>query len=294
MLLVTGITGHSGGYFLQELIDHAYGGRIRCVVRQKSDTAALLKSGLEADLAVGDPSDQVFLDRVMDDVETVVHIASIRHSAGVVAAAVRSQVSRVILVHTTGIYSKFKSASAEYRAIEQAIDGMRMPSTGIVILRPTMIYGYLGDRNMSVFIKMVDRLRLFPVVDGGQSPVQPVHGSDLGRAYYQLLIHPEVTEGEYTLSGERPVSMRELFSMISSALGKRTTFISVPLAGGVFLARVLKILSLGQLDYIERMQRMGEDRAFPHDDASRDFGYRPKPLEEGIRLEVEEYLRSCA
>jgi len=34
----------------------------------------------------------------------------------------------------------------------------------------------------------------------------------------------------------------------------------------------------------------GEDRSFPHDAATKDFGYNPMPFEEGIGMEVEEYL----
>ena len=46
MLLVTGITGHTGRYFLQELIDYKYEGPIRCIVRETSDTSMLDNSGL--------------------------------------------------------------------------------------------------------------------------------------------------------------------------------------------------------------------------------------------------------
>jgi thioester reductase-like protein len=41
MLLVTGITGHTGRYFLKELIDNRYEGPIRCIVRETSDTSML-------------------------------------------------------------------------------------------------------------------------------------------------------------------------------------------------------------------------------------------------------------
>lgn len=60
MLLVTGITGHSGGYFLQELIKNKYEGPVRCIVRQTSDTSELDKSGLSIEKVVGDLHDQAF------------------------------------------------------------------------------------------------------------------------------------------------------------------------------------------------------------------------------------------
>ena len=51
MLLVTGLTGHSG--FLQELIDHKYKAHIRCVVRSSSNTSLIDRSGLKKDKVVG-------------------------------------------------------------------------------------------------------------------------------------------------------------------------------------------------------------------------------------------------
>ncbi len=294
MLLVTGITGHSGSHFLKELANNAYSGPIRCVVRETSNTAEIDNAVLDITKAVGDLEDQEFLDRAMVGVDTVVHIASIYHSRAVVRAAVRNDVRRILLVHTTGIYSKYKSASDEYSNIERDIEQFiadEGSTIGVVYLRPTMIYGYLNDRNMSVFIRMVDRFRLFPVINHGKSLLQPVHGGDLGRAYYQVLVRSEILRGDYVLSGERPISMRELFELISDALHKRTTFISVPLELGVLLARVLRLLTVGRVDYVERVQRMGEDRSFSHEDATRDFMYSPMCLVDGIRAEVAEYRR---
>jgi len=214
VLLVTGITGHSGTYFMHELVEHGFRGSIRCVVREDSDHRNLSDSGLDVELLVGDLENEAFVDSAMVGVDVVLHIASIFYSPIVVAAAVRAGVSRIILVHTTGVYSRYKSASSEYKDIEQRVQTMLAPTTCLVILRPTMIYGYLGDRNMSVFIRLVDMLRLFPVIDRGKGLLQPVHGSDLGRAYYQVLMNPDIKLGEYVLSGERPVSMREMFAII--------------------------------------------------------------------------------
>lgn len=294
MLLVTGITGHSGKYFLQELIRNKYDGPIRCIVRANSDTSLIDNSGLNIEKIVGDLENQEFMNEVMSGVNTVVHIASIFYSVTLMRAAVKNDVKRAILVHTTGIYSKYKSASEEYKGIEKSIDKIIKESNstiGLIYLRPTMIYGYINDSNMIVFIKMVDRLRLFPIIDQGRNLLQPVNGRDLGKAYYQVLRKSNIMSGDYILSGESPISMKELFRLISQILGKRTTFISVPLALGVFMAKFLKVCTLGKVDYIERVQRMGEDRSFSHKSATEDFDYQPMSLSEGLKIEIEEYLK---
>lgn len=118
-----------------------------------------------------------------------------------------------------------------------------------------------------------------------------MNGRDLGKAYYQVLSNLEIIGGDYILLGERPISMIEMFRIISNNLNKKTTCISVPLGLGVFMARYLKVCTFGKVDYIEKVQRMGEDRSFSHDTAMRDFGYKPMPFSEGIRIEIEDYLK---
>lgn len=293
MLLITGITGHSGRYFLQELINNKYEGNIRVIVRKTSNTSLLDDSGLNIEKLVGDLRDRDFVDKAMSGVDTVIHIASIFHSVELMKAAVKNNVKRAILVHTTGVYSKYKSASQEYKSIEKSIASIINESNshiGLVYLRPTMIYGYLNDRNMVVFIKLVDKFRIFPVINHGKNLLQPVNGRDLGRAYFQILSKPDIQRGDYILSGEKPMTMLEMFRQISSFLGKKTVFISVPLGLGVFMARCLKLCTFGKVDYIEKVQRMGEDRNFPHDAATNEFGYNPMPFEEGLRIEVEQYI----
>jgi len=105
MLLVTGITGHTGRYFLQELINHIYEGSIRCIVRETSDASMLDNSGLNIEIVVGDIHDEVFLDEVMKDVDLIVHIVNISHTLRILKAAINNGVTRIISVHTTGIYS---------------------------------------------------------------------------------------------------------------------------------------------------------------------------------------------
>lgn len=293
MLLITGITGHSGKYFLQELINNKYEGPIRCVVRETSDTSMLDNSGLNIEKVYGELDDQNFVDNAMVGVDTLMHIASIFYSFNVMKAAVSNGVKRAILVHTTGIYSKYKSASEEYKNIELGIKEIIQQSNsriGLIYLRPTMIYGYKNDRNMIVFIKMVDKFRLFPVIDKGNSLLQPVNGRDLGKAYYQVLKSTEIMNGDYILSGERPITMHEMFNLISEHLNKRTTYINVSLGLGVFMARCLKGFTFGKVDYVEKVQRMGENRNFSHEPAKKDFGYSPMPFSEGLKIEVDEYL----
>lgn len=209
-----------------------------------------------------------------------------------VAAAVKANVKRLILVHTTGIYSKYKSAGEGYRQIERKIDDI-VKGTDVLLtyLRPTMIYGNVRDANVVIFMKMVDKLRLFPVVNGAKYELQPVWCGDLGKAYYQVLMHPETaTRRSYILSGGRPIMLIDMFKVMAKYLGVKNTYISVPFPIAYGLAWLLYLATCGKKDFREKVQRLVEPRTFDHSDATNDFGYNPVSFEEGVKREVDEYL----
>ena len=198
----------------------------------------------------------------------------------------------IVLVHTTGIYSRFRMASGEYKQIEQALQKYLEQDLNITILRPTMIFGDLCDRNIHKFIRMVDTLPLMPQVRGGRAKIQPVNARDLGRAYYQCVMADKLPESDYVVSGSRELTLRELCSLIGIFLGKKTRFVNVPtlaVAGGMWCVRQL---TGGRIDYVEKALRLSEDRVFSHEKATRDFGFEPEPFDVGLKREVEEYLHA--
>jgi nucleoside-diphosphate-sugar epimerase len=224
--------------------------------------------------------------------DTLVHISSIRDSRLLVSTALSAGVRRLILVHTTGIYSKYKEAGEEYRQIDAEVERLcKEAGASLTILRPTMIYGDLRDGNLSTFIKMVDKLRLFPTVNGAKYELQPVWCGDLGRAYYQVMMNPMTTENKnYDLSGGRPIMLIDMFKVIANQLGVRNKFISVPFWIAYSGAWVIYILSIGNKDMREQVQRLVEPRAYSHEAATKDFGYEPLNFEDGIKSEIKMYL----
>jgi nucleoside-diphosphate-sugar epimerase len=156
-----------------------------------------------------------------------------------------------------------------------------------------MIYGSVKDKNIIIFIKMVDKLHFFPIVNHGKYFLQPVHEKDLGEAYYQVLLNEESTKNKsYNLSGKNPIFLIDIFKTIGSYLGKKNIFISIPFPIAYLGGWIIYIISIGRLDYREKIQRLVEPRAFDHDEAARDFGFSPVDFKEGVEKEVEEYLNT--
>lgn len=293
-LVITGLTGKSGIVFAECLAgsESIRSYSIRAAVRPTSDTARLLRLLPEAELCPGILEDGAYLERLTQGADILFHISGIHWSLPLVRAAAKNGVKRMILVHTTGVYSKYKAAGEEYRQIDAAIYEIAQRGTiGLTILRPTMIYGTLEDHNIVKFIEMVDKLDPMPVVNHAHYLIQPVHAADLGCAYHQVLCHLEDTAGkDYILSGRDPVLLMDLFRIIADELGVGCRFFSVPFPIAYAGAWGLYLLSLTRVDMREKVQRLCESRNFPHQEAVRDFGYAPMPFEEGLRREVRAYI----
>jgi nucleoside-diphosphate-sugar epimerase len=292
MVLITGITGHSGTWLLRRFSKENYPGEVRCTIRGSSDSRLLEESGLPFCKVTGDLSDPAFLDRAMGGVRTVLHIAGIMLSARIIEAAIRNGVQRAILVHTTGRFSRFKSAAEEYMRIEDAILELRA-RISITVLRPTMIYGSSRDQNMYKLVDYLYRHKFFPIFGSGNNLMQPVHASDLGNAYFDVLNNPRTTSNrEYDLPGKAPLTYVELVKAVSDELGRENILVPVPMFLSLMGARIYNRMSRNPRISVEQVMRMNEDKAFSYDSAARDFGYRPLSFEEGIKDEVTEYLRS--
>lgn len=291
-IAVTGITGHAGGYFLEELIKNNFSGMVRCLVRKTSNTTTLDKSGLNIEKFYGDADDIEVLKNLVRNADVVLHIANIHYSISVLKACFVENVSKAVLIHTTGIYSKFKIASEEYKQIEKEIDALtKDQKIKTVILRPTMIFGDMCDNNIHKLVRMVDWFPLMPEIDHGKGKIQPVNARDLGKAFYQACMTEDLAGNDYILSGERAFSLHELFDMIGECLGKKTQHLSVSMRFGKVVTRLIQVITFGKINYVERVLRMGEDRNFDHDDATRDFGYLPESFKVGLKREVDQYLK---
>ncbi|MBR6158874.1 MAG: hypothetical protein IKQ40_01135 [Lachnospiraceae bacterium] len=300
ILAITGITGKSGrafAHFLtqnEDRIRSMFPGGIRLLLHRERQRDEKILECFSPERMYGDLEDGQFLSEALLGVDTIVHIAGIHWSRELATAAAGNFVRRMIVVHTTGIYSKYKEAGEEYRNIDDFVYMMcRSKNIILTILRPTMIYGTISDRNVATFIKMVDKLPVMPVVNGAMYELQPVHFEDLGKAYYDVLVSEKITGGhDYILSGGEEIMLRDMLIEIGAYLSKRMRFVSVPFPAAYAGAWFFYLVSIGRIDLREKVQRLCEPRVYPHEEASRDFGYAPRTFRSAIGDEVRQYMEA--
>ena len=115
-LAITGITGKTGEAFAEYLSMHMdkvldkFQGGIKILARSSSRLEKTKKLLPITEITYGDLQDELYLENQLDGVDTIVHIAGIKYSENIVKVTAKCHVRRLILVHTTGIYSKYKEA----------------------------------------------------------------------------------------------------------------------------------------------------------------------------------------
>lgn len=299
-LAITGITGKSGSFLWQlileneRLIKNKWPEGINLISRNKEKLECLEKGSLSTTCINGDLTDLNATGAFCNGCDTLMHIAGIHWSLPLVKSAVNAGIKRLILVHTTGIYSKYKAAGEKYRQIDSQIyNTAKENNIALTILRPTMIYGDISDKNVVIFIKMIDRFKIMPTVNGAHYELQPVHCKDLGKAYFDVLMNPNICNNkDYVLSGGKAIELRQMFEEIAKNLGVKRIYISCPFGIAYFGAWIIYLLTFTKMDYREKVQRLVEPRVYSHADATKDFGYSPVSFEEGIVEEIKQYLQN--
>jgi uncharacterized protein YbjT (DUF2867 family) len=293
-LLVTGGSGFLGGYVLAE----ARGRGHVCVALARSATAERAVAARGATPLAGDLDDGTALAAVFARArcDALVNLASLGfgHAPAIVWAAVNAGFDRAVFVSTTAVTTTLPARSKSVRlAAEESIRSSRLKWT---ILRPTMIYGAAGDRNLSRLLALLARARraplvgglplLLPVPGGGRRLQHPVHVADVAGAVVTAVERPETAGHCYDVAGPEPLAFGELLRASAAAIGYRVRLVPVPLAPVIALTRGYERVSRRPKIRAEQWQRLAEDKAFPIEAAACDLDYAPRSFAAGIREEA--------
>jgi uncharacterized protein YbjT (DUF2867 family) len=283
-LLVTGGSGFLGGYVLDEAARRGH--EVAALARTRAAAAAVAARGAEP--LTGDLDDHAQLPPVFASArgEALVSLASLGsgHAPAIVAAARAAGLDRAVFVSTTAVTTSLPARSKRIRL--EAERHIRDSGLAWTILRPTMIYGAAGDRNLSRLLRALTRVRVLPVPGGGQHLQQPVHVADLAAAVLTAVERPAAAGACYDVAGPEPIRFADLLAAAAGAVGSRTLFVPVPLRPAVAAARGCELLSSRPWIRAEQLQRLAEDKAFAIDDAIRELGYAPRSFADGIRAEA--------
>jgi len=283
-LLVIGGSGFVGRYVLREAARLGH----QAVALARSPSAAQAVADCGAVPLAGDLDHRRSLDTafIASGCDTLISLASLGfgHGPAIVAAAEEAGIGRGVFVSTTAVTTTLDPPTKQIRlAAERQI---QMSGLAWTILRPTMIYGAAGDRNLSRLLTLLARVPVLPVPGGGRCLHQPVHVADAAAAVLAAAQRPGAAGHIYNVAGPEPLSFADLLRACANAAASPTRFVPAPLAPLIAAARIHERLSRRPQFTAEQLQRLGENKAFPIADTIRDLGYSPRPFPDGIQAEA--------
>ena len=278
-VLVTGATGFLGGHVLARM---PAGCEVEVFARGTSDTAHL-PAGTK--VHVGDLSDADSLAKALAGVDALLNLASLGfgHAPPILEACRRARVPRAVFIGTTAVFTKLPARTKPIRLeAERLIAASGLAST---LLRPTMIYGTPGDRNVWRLIRFVRRSPVVPLPPAAGRQ-QPVYVGDVANAVWTVLENPATIGHAYNIGGADAFSMREMVQIVCRVLGKSRVIVRVP---GVLAAAVCA--ASARVPFFpristEQLARLAEDKSVDNGPARDAFGHAPIRFEEGVRREI--------
>ena len=280
--VVAGATSGTGVAVTQRLAAKFGAGNITCLVRADSQVAPLRELGVQ--LEIGDVTDGASLARLLDSGTVYLDMTHPKFYPRSLETIQKTRLERAYFVTTTGIFSRYHHCSDIYKDGEA-----RLKESGLclTILRPSMIYGSLRDKNMNRLIRTLHRAPLFPLFGAGRSLMQPVFIDDLADGIIAAIGNPATENQSYNLAGPVALSYRRIVDTILNELDRRVTLLGVglPLAAGlVGVAQNVPGFPIKR----EQVLRLLEDKVFDIAAARTDLGFAPRSFSEGIALEIAE------
>ena len=282
LIAVSGANGFTGRFVCAEL------------QRRQRPFVALLRPGANTSWMDAHQIPVRFADLInaqqlaaqLNGCDALLNVASIGFGAApsILEACRSAALRRAVFVSTTAIFTQLNAGSKVVRkAAEAAIKSSGLDTT---ILRPTMIYGTPGDRNMIRLVRWLDRWPVLPVFGSGRSLQQPVHVSDVAWAVVQALETPATIGRQFNLSGAAPLTYNDVLRLTAEALGRGVRRFHVPARPIITALQASERLGITLPIKAEQVLRLNEDKAFSHAEAAEAFGYSPMEFEQGIRQEV--------
>lgn len=320
-VLVTGATGFVGKRLVGTLLSR--GLAVVALCRRVPDASPAEWIG-EVRCVQGSLDDKEALSEAIEGADAVIHLAAqlghwgtpresfyrtnVEGTRALVTLSLAEGVGHFIHLSTVGVYGKLQTVPAteshprnpvtvygvtKYLSEEivrsAATDGLRA-----TILRPSHVYGP-GDLNTLPLMRLLKRMRLFCLVNGGDYMFQPLFVDDLADAIAACVLRAEVIGKEYVLAGPSVVTVRDYIRLVASVLGIRVTTVTVPYA----LLRCLAICnevvaSLGGFQPLlsrSRLDFFAGHQWFDTSNARRDFGFSPATdIKDGLIRTIRWYV----
>ena len=313
-ILVTGGTGFTGKALVRRLLNDGHQ-VVALDFQEGLKTQELRDWG--AEVVIGTVTDKEVVDRCMQGVEIVHHLAAafrqlnvpnsyywdvnVEGTRNVLEAARREQVKKFVYCSTCGVHGNVDNPpgnedspinaadyyqQTKYEA-EPIVKEYQQKGLETTILRPAAIYGPGDPERFFMIFKRVNK-GTFPMFGNGKTLYHPLYIDHLVDAHV-LAQEPGKGVGEaYLIADEEYIEIETLVQKTAAALNVEVKIPHFPVTPVIIVGhiceKVCKPFKITPPIFPRRVDWYRQNRAFSIDKAKRDLGYQPNiNIDEGLR-----------
>ena len=197
--------------------------------------------------------------------------------------------SRLIVVGTAGVYSRYAEYSSIYKQIEASI---RSSGIKYLILQPTMIYGSSEDKNMHKAIYFITRWKFYPIFGNGKGKFQPIHYHDVAYAIFKSIQLEKLT-GTISIGGSSRIMYKDMIREIFEQLSIQPRILYIPKSIAIGVVRTLRVFVGPLLPItIEQIKRIQEDKSVSIEDMINLLNINPISFKQGLYKQIRKMGKS--
>lgn len=194
----------------------------------------------------------------------------------------------IVAVGSTSVFSKADSVDEGERALAEKLRKAEQDlktwcaanSVPCVLLRPTLVYDGVRDKNIVRMARFMRRFGFLPIGAPASGLRQPVHADDVASAMLLAADNALTWGNDYNIAGGEVLTYRKMAERVFAAVGRRPLFLSLPVG---FLARLFALAARLRLVRetsfgIGIFARMNQDLVFAPGAAGPLPGYAPRPF----------------
>ena len=319
-ILVTGGTGFTGKALVKRLLDEGH--QVVSLDYQEGLKTDEIRSW-GADVVIGSVTDKQVVEKCMQGVEIVHHLAAAFRELNVpnsyydevnvggtkivLESALQHKVKKFIYCSTCGVHGNIEKppggedapiAPADYYQrtkyeAEPLVKEYCKKGMPTVIVRPAAIYGPGDPERFFMIFRRVKNGR-FPMFGNGKTYYHPLYIDNLIDALVLAMAEGKGVGEAYLIADEEYVEIEDLVRRTAKAIDvevKIPHFPVMPLViAGHICEKICKPFGITPPIFPRRVDWYRQNRAFKIDKAKRELGYQPKiGLDEGLKRTGEWY-----
>ncbi|MEE9294096.1 MAG: NAD-dependent epimerase/dehydratase family protein [Phycisphaerae bacterium] len=318
-VLVTGANGYTGYYFSRYLAERGVG--VRAMYYPPDGEPDLHHERLE--LVPGDVRNRSQVERAVDGIDTVYHIAALYRPTNVpkrafwdvnvegtrnmVESAVQAGVKRFVHCSTIGVHGTTGNAPVDEDAAIQPDDYYQQTKwegeklalelaqdlgLGLSVIRPAGIYGPSEKRFLKI-TQLVKRRR-FVMFGSGETCYHFVHVKDLSDAFVLAAERDQALGRSYIIADDHAITINSMVAMLADGLGVPRPGMRLPYvllkSAAIVCEGLCKPLGISPPMHRRRAAWFVSSRAFDISRARNELGYSPSVrIEDGIKEMVDSF-----